>query len=102
MFGLSENALSIIQNELSLHAQIEQASIFGSRAKGNYKPGSDIDIAIIGKKADALLALNINGKLNESSPLPFHFDIVNYNDISNPDLKAQIDRVGIIFYQRKK
>ncbi len=102
MFGLSENALSIIQNELSLHTEIEQASIFGSRAKGNYKPGSDIDIAIIGKKTDALLALNINGKLNESSPLPFHFDIVNYNDISNPDLKAHIDRVGIIFYQRKK
>lgn len=102
MFGLSENALSIIQNELASHIEIEQASIFGSRAKGNHKPGSDIDIAIIGKNLDALLALNINGKLNESSPLPFRFDIVNYNDISNPDLKSHIDRVGKIFYKREK
>ena len=101
MFGLSENTLKTISDELTKYSEIEKALIFGSRAKGNYNQGSDIDIAIITKAESDLIALDINGKLNENSPLPYFFDVVSYQGISNKKLKEHIDRVGIIFYERK-
>ena len=67
---------------------------------GNYKTGSDVDIALLGIDAVEDLCLKINAVLNERLPLPYHFDIVCYNTVINPDLKKHIDTVGCIFYQK--
>ncbi len=50
MFGLSDNNFNCIIKTIELNPKVEKAIIFGSRAMGNYKPGSDIDIAVIWKK----------------------------------------------------
>ncbi len=79
---------------------IEKVILFGSRAKGNYKDGSDIDLAILGKNCTPSLAMEINVKLNEGLPIPYFVDVIDYLSLQHPDLKEHIDRVGIEFYKK--
>jgi len=100
MFGLTPENIQVIIHALKRFPQIEEAIIFGSRALNRYKKGSDIDIALKGENIDDITA-EIAGLLNDESPLPYFFDIVDYTTIDNKDLKDHIDRVGKIIYRRK-
>lgn len=97
-FGLKDGDIKIIIAILKKYPQIEQALIFGSRAKGNYKPGSDVDIVLKGSVYD--ITTEIGFSLNEDSLLPYKFDVLDYNSISNRNLIDHINRVGIVFYER--
>jgi uncharacterized protein len=99
--GLSENTIQTINSVFSQCPEIEKAIIFGSRAKGNYKNGSDIDIALFGSSVTDIITWNINAILNEQKPLPYYFDIISYNTLKNPDLKDHIDRFGKLFFENK-
>lgn len=99
-FGLKDGDIEIIISILKKYPRIEQALIFGSRAKGNYKPGSDVDIVLKGNVND--IATEIGFSLNEDSLLPYKFDVLDYNSISNKNLIDHINRVGIVFYERKE
>lgn len=88
----------IIIETLRNFPEIDQAIIFGSRAKKNFKKGSDIDIALKGKNVTPLLALDVAAVLNEKQPIPYFIDVISYAHISNQKLKEHIDRVGISFY----
>ena len=46
--GLTESTTAQIRDVFSKHPEIDQVILYGSRAKGNYKPGSDIDLTLIG------------------------------------------------------
>ena len=94
-FGLSKKTIEIIKKLLSNYTQIKEVKIFGSRAKGNYKPSSDIDLALFGSIDDKLLR-HIVSELDEL-PTPYQFDVLNYNDIDNENLKNNIDKFGKIF-----
>jgi predicted nucleotidyltransferase len=100
MFGLKNSTINIIINEISKFKEIKRALIFGSRAKGNYKQGSDIDIAIIGEDIDYNIAIKLKTILNQESSIPYYIDIVHYNEISNPELTEHIDRVGRNFFPK--
>ena len=97
--GLSQQDLDIVVSVLSEYHQIEEAIIFGSRAKGNFKAGSDVDIAIKGLNLNLDVISQISFTLNEESVLPYKFDILNFHTISSSDLVEHINRVGIIFYK---
>jgi uncharacterized protein len=99
-YGLKDADLKIICNVFHNEGKIEEAIIFGSRAQGNYKNGSDIDIALKGKEIDAGIISQISYQLNEETLLPYKFDIINYNAISNKDLVDQINQTGIIIYTK--
>ena len=99
LFGLSQKDLTSITLLLKSYPEVEQALIFGSRALGSYKRGSDIDIALFGNIEDATI-LAISSQLNEELVLPYFFDVLNYDALTNPELKDHIDRVGVIFYKR--
>lgn len=101
MFGLDEHIIYEIISVFEDYLSIEKATIFGSRALGNYKPGSDIDIALYGSNLTINDCLKISAKLNESLPIPYHFDIVNYLTLKNLSLKFHIDTEGKILYERK-
>lgn len=94
-FGLRKDDLDYILKAIVKLPEIEKAVIFGSRAKGNYKPGSDIDLAIYGDKItfDTISALKT--MLEEEGPLPYFFDVVDYTHLSHKELKEHIDRVGV-------
>ncbi|MFZ4455158.1 MAG: nucleotidyltransferase family protein [Bacteroidales bacterium] len=100
MFGLKESDIQAILSVLADYAQVEQAFVFGSRAKGNYRPGSDVDIALKGLSITFSTIQEIGFRLNEESLMPYKFDILNYNTIQNEALKSHIDRVGTCFYTK--
>ena len=99
MFGLKPNDLQVIVDIIKLYPQIEEAIVFGSRALDKYKKGSDIDIALKGENVEAVTA-EVAGLLNDESPLPYYFDIIDYNTIDNADLRDHIDRVGKQIYKK--
>jgi predicted nucleotidyltransferase len=99
-FGLKEGDLEMILQVLAKYPQIEKAIIYGSRANNTFKPGSDVDIAIIGDVR--YITWEVSSELNDETLLPYHFDITDYNKIKEPALKEQIDKYGIEFYNSKK
>ena len=94
LFGLSPRSLKMIKDTFALFPEIKEAIIFGSRAMGNYKKGSDVDIALKGNITQETL-VKIYVKLDQELPLPYKFDLVNYQSISNEELKTHIDQYGV-------
>ncbi|KAB3534722.1 nucleotidyltransferase domain-containing protein [Alkaliphilus pronyensis] len=100
-FGISPKSLDIILNTLINNKEVERVVIFGSRSMGNYKNGSDIDIAIYGPDISEVILNNIRVELNEILPLPYYFDIIHYETLENLELKEHIDKHGSILYKRQ-
>lgn len=99
-FGITEKSYQLLLNAFTKYSEVEQVILFGSRAKGNYKKGSDIDLAIKGKNSSPSLAFNIKAYLNEVLPVPYFIDVVDYDSIVHHDLKEHINSVGISFYEK--
>ena len=100
-FGLSKNIIERIRKTFEANAKVDDVIIFGSRAKGNYKEGSDIDLAVKGRNIKLDDILKLNGKLDELN-LPYKIDLIDYATIQDKDVVEHIDRMGIIFYERWK
>ncbi len=98
-FGLVKDELDKIVSVLKAFPEVERGVIFGSRALGTYKKGSDIDIALFGKHLEKA-AISISYQLNEESALPYFFDVVDYHGLTKLELKEHIERVGIVFYKK--
>src|SRR5437899_5244103 len=90
--GLTEAQAENIRSVFAAHHKVQEVVLFGSRAKGNYKPGSDIDFALKGEalKLDDLLTLH--NRL-DALDLPYTFDLVIYATIANADVLDHIGRV---------
>lgn len=100
MYGLKDSDLEYIINLLKRYPQIDQAIIFGSRAKDTQKSGSDIDLALKGNNISEIV-ITISGQLNDESPLPYDVDVLDYDSIERTALKEHIDRVGKILYNKQ-
>ena len=77
--------------------ELQESILFGSRAKGNFKPGSDIDLAVKGPVSKDTLSALLTAF--EESLLPYFVDVVIYEHITNEALREHIDRVGISIYK---
>ena len=97
-FGLREDTIIDIQNVFTSFPEVVEVILFGSRAIGNYKNGSDIDMTIKGNVSHTTLN-KISLKIDELF-LPYTFDLVVFNDIDNPDLLASINLEGISFFKK--
>ncbi len=93
--GLTEEDLATIRRVVRQFPAVEQVLLFGSRAKGNYKPGSDVDLAIKGPNIDYETSARLAEMLNEETLLPYFFDVVHYDSLAEPRLVQHIDRVGV-------
>lgn len=100
-FGLNPSEIDMIESVFREFPVIERVVIFGSRAMGNFKIGSDVDMVLEGKITTDLLA-RIRMRLNEELPLPYVFDIFDQKAISNKSLKEHIRQFGRVFYSQKK
>lgn len=99
-FGPKEPVILDICSVLERYPQVQGAILYGSRAKGNYKSGSDIDLTLLGGEDlnDAVLA-NIDADLDDLL-LPYTFDLSMLRQISDPDVLGHIRRVGVVFYEK--
>lgn len=98
-FGLSDQVLETIRGILAEYPAIEGATIYGSRAMGTHRPGSDIDLTLIGASLTEWHLGEIAGRLEESD-IPYLVDLSLRKDIQNTSLLEHIDRVGAVFYAR--
>jgi predicted nucleotidyltransferase len=99
-FGLKQDTINQINQIFSTYPEISKAIIYGSRAKGNYKPGSDIDLTLVGDNINYHQLLEILNKIDDLL-LPYFFDLSIFNSLNNPNLIEHIERVGITFYKRE-
>ena len=97
--GLPAATVAKIHGVLSRHAEVERAILYGSRAKGNFKPGSDIDLTLTGSGLDERIRGRIDEELDDLL-LPYEFDLSLFADLAHPELIDHIRRVGVVFYER--
>jgi len=98
-FGLEDNVITAINSVFEKFSEVEEAIIYGSRAKGNHRVGSDIDLTLIGKDLDYSILTKINIEIEELN-LPYLFDISIFHKIKSNDLIEHINRVGQVFYEK--
>ena len=87
--------LSVFRSEIS----ISDVVLYGSRAKGNFRPGSDIDLTIKGDDLTTTWLMQLSMQLDDLL-LPYEIDLSIYSHIENEDLIEHIDRVGKIIFSR--
>ncbi|SFJ56720.1 Predicted nucleotidyltransferase [Desulfomicrobium apsheronum] len=98
-FGLPEEAIQEIQAALALYPEVEKAILYGSRATGAFKPGSDIELTLVGEKLTHNHLLGIMSDLDDLL-LPWMIDLSLLAAIDRPGLRDHIDREGQTLYER--
>ena len=98
-FGLPTASVAALQAVLMRFPRVERAEIYGSRAEGNYRHGSDIDLTLFGEALTQDDLLKIEGEF-DGLPLPYRVDLSLHAQIDDPALRAHIERIGQVFYCR--
>lgn len=101
-FGLSTHVIYQIHSVLARHPNIQRAVIYGSRAKGNYRPGSDIDLtlfAVAGKEISRHELADILDEVDDLL-LPYTMDLSAFEQLTHEKLREHIERVGRVFWAR--
>lgn len=98
-FGLIDGTQEKMNATFARYPQIDKVTLYGSRAKGNYKRGSDINLVISSKTMTLAQLLALENELDDLL-LPYKIDISLLHHIDNPDLIDHIQRVGLEFYRR--
>ncbi|MBL8640917.1 MAG: nucleotidyltransferase domain-containing protein [Alphaproteobacteria bacterium] len=100
VFGLSDDIVAQLRAVFDAQPHIDRVDIFGSRARGDYKPSSDIDLAVYGT-ADFSFQdyVSLMSRI-ESLPIVFKVDVVDMTVLDKPALKETIARDGKVFWKR--
>lgn len=97
--GLAPHELDLLRDVFRRFPAISEVTLYGSRAKGTYRPESDVDLALVGVDDD-LQAEAVASELDEL-PLPYRFDVKAYGGIKYGPLREHIVRVGVSLYRRE-
>ncbi|MFK7971642.1 MAG: nucleotidyltransferase domain-containing protein [Bacteroidia bacterium] len=100
MFGLKKQTIDALVACISTCNEVEKVVIYGSRAKGNYRNGSDIDLVFFGENLTLSVLLRLETEIDDLL-LPYTIDAAIFHHIKNPDLIDHINRVGKVFYERQ-
>ena len=98
-FGLSPATLEKVNHVFAQHDAIDSVLIYGSRTKGNFRAGSDIDLTIKGDEIPFAEFMQIEDQIDDLM-LPHTVDLSQYRQLENIDLIAHIDRVGVAIYSK--
>lgn len=101
-YGLSERVMQYLTRATQEFQEIDKLVLFGSRAMGNFKPGSDIDLSCSGKHISRQTISKLHHQLNEDLPIPYFVDVLDYNAISNQALKTHIAQHGVEIYVKEQ
>jgi len=97
-YGLSDRTLATLDSIFRKYPGIKQAILYGSRAKEKYRKGSDIDLTLMTDSTFTHTDLLRIANDFDDSDMPYFFDVSVYDDLSNQNLKAHIDRVGKVLF----
>ena len=96
-YGLEAEAVARINAVFAAQPEIERVILYGSRAMGNHRHSSDIDLTLIGERLSLEQLLKIDNDLDDLM-LPYKIDLSLFHMLDNPDLIDHISRVGRQFY----
>lgn len=96
-FGLPSPTLQALQNVFMQNGKIEKVTLYGSRAIGTFKIGSDIDLCITGPQMTLTELLHLENEIDDLL-LPYKIDLSLRHQIENSDLLAHIDQFGIALF----
>ncbi len=97
-FGLGAEVIASIQDVFVAHPEVQEVILYGSRAKGNYKVGSDIDLTMKGEAVDFDVLSKISQELYDL-PIPYTVDLSIFSNIDHEALREHIEHVGIPFFK---
>lgn len=100
-YGLSNDTVARIHSVFARHPEVQQAILYGSRAMGTQRDGSDIDLTLTGKDLDFKRLARIETELDDLL-LPYKLDLSIRRQIDNDALLNHIERVGVLFYDRER
>ena len=100
-FGLPVASVQALRSVLASHARVSRADIYGSRATGRFRPGSDIDISLRGDALTVADLMVIDREMDHLD-LPYKLDLSIYSLIEAPALRDHIDQVGCVLYQARR
>ncbi len=95
-FGLSDSDISSFKLVFSKYSTFQEIILYGSRAKGNFKRGSDIDLVLIAPAMDLSQLLAIENQIDDLM-LPYKVDLSLFHKIEKPQLLEPIERIGLEF-----
>jgi predicted nucleotidyltransferase len=98
-FGLPPATLDKLNGVFARHPAITNVLVYGSRAKGTHRPGSDIDLTIKGDEIPFAEFMQIEDQIDDLM-LPYTVDLSQYRQLGNAELIAHIDRVGVVIYAK--
>ena len=101
MYGLTSTTLQAIRKVFAQYPVLGKATLYGSRAMGTYRPGSDIDLTLDGEQLDLTTLHKIENDLDDLL-LPYKMDLSLLKHIHNPELLDHIQRIGKLFYEKEK
>ena len=99
-YGLSEATIARIQGVLARFVEVDKAVLYGSRAKGNYRAGSDIDLTLYGPALSFDQLGRIANELDDLL-LPYTIDLSIFGQLGDSELREHIERAGKVFYKRQ-
>lgn len=99
-FGLTEQTLNSMWQVFGQYPEIDRVLIYGSRAKGNFRKGSDIDLSLLGTGLSQKVLSTIARQLDELN-MPYLIDLSIYDQLQSAELKSHINRIGQVFYQKR-
>ncbi|HRY31377.1 MAG TPA: nucleotidyltransferase domain-containing protein [Bacteroidales bacterium] len=100
-YGLRERDMVFLQSLFISMPEIDSVILYGSRARGDFEPGSDLDLAVTGEKVTLSTLSAIRRALEEDSPIPFFFDLLHLDSLNNPKLAGRIREEGKVIYQKR-
>lgn len=99
MYGLKQETIEAIQSVFQKYPEVSEVILYGSRAKGNFRTGSDIDLTLKGENLNLTVLHKIENDLDDLF-LPYKMDLSLLHHIQNDELIEHINRVGQVFYTK--
>tara|TARA_R110002050_G_scaffold98117_1_gene203847 strand:+ start:998 stop:1321 length:324 start_codon:yes stop_codon:yes gene_type:complete len=98
-YGLNDTEIQLMRKVLEQYPEVKQAILYGSRAKGNYRPASDIDLTLVGTALTLTHLPEIENQLDDLM-LPYKIDLSLFSAIESTALLEHIKRVGLVLYEQ--
>lgn len=99
-FGLRDTDIQYMHDLFRQHPEIDEVWIYGSRARGTHRPGSDVDLALVGPDVTFGIVVHIHFVLEEDSPMPFFFDVTHWNTVRDEKFKEKVRLTSQLIYQK--
>ena len=100
-FGLSDDAIRQMCLIFQGSVNLKRVYLFGSRARGDFKENSDVDLYLEGEKLSDVEVLKIAGRLNEETTIPLDFDLISDNNKLSAEFEGFLKRDKVLFWERK-